>query len=329
MIYFSLILPVYNLERYIGKCVLSCIMQQCFSPKDYEIIIVDDGSEDNSINIAKQTAARYPQYDIKFITRRNGGLSAARNTGLQHATGKYVWFIDADDYIRGDALKILYDKLQEIGDINILRFSHQTIYGDAKSTPPRLTERLVSGYDIISETGFLSAWTNIYRLDFLRNNDLTFKEGVIWEDAEFNIRAYGICERVYEYTIVLYYYIRREGSISSGKANRRSLASSLSNIKSIQEFFRHVHLSRKQRKILNKRLAMIFISVIAGLKDLPKDDRENIKAEIRAEKQMYERLFSCSGNFEVKAVGLMIFHIPRIAECVLAYMMRRAIGRRR
>lgn len=330
MLNFSLILPVYNVEKHIGKCLLSCILQKNFPPENYEIIIVDDGSKDNSIDIAKQIAETYPQHNIKFISRPNGGLSAARNTGLRHAEGKYIWFIDSDDYISTDALEILSDKLQKIGDIEILRFAHQTIYHDnTKSSVPEFAERFVSGFDILKETGFLSVWINIYRLDFLRNNDLEFKEGVIWEDAEFNIRAYGICTRVYEYTIVLYYYIRREGSISSNKASYRMLHSSLSNIISIQDFFLDIPLTQKHRNILNIRLAMIFIYVIAGLRELPKTEYDRIKTEIRSKRDMYKKLFSQSGAFKLKIAGLMIFYTPYIAEYILMYMIHRAIGNQR
>ena len=323
---FSLILPVYNVEKYIGKCLLSCIRQENFSPADYEIIVVDDGCKDNSIAVARQIAETYPQHNIKFITRPNGGLSAARNTGLQHASGKYVWFIDSDDYIRTDALKILSDKLQETGDMDILRFSHQTIYNDdLQSAAPTITERFISGFDIIAETGFLSACTNIYRLDFLRSNDFTFKEGVIWEDAEFNIRVYGICERLYEYTIVLYYYIRRGGSISNSKASYKMLNSSLSNIISIQDFFLNAPLSPKQRKILNYRLSMIFISVIAGLRELPENDYKKIKANIRGCSGIYKSIFANSEDTKLQVVGIMIFYTPHIAEYILSYMMNKAI----
>ena len=85
---FSIIIPVYNVELYIKKCLLSCLEQLDFAVDNYEIIVVDDGSPDNSIRIAKDISKEFPNHHIKFISRQNGGLSAARNTGLEHVQGK-------------------------------------------------------------------------------------------------------------------------------------------------------------------------------------------------------------------------------------------------
>ena len=104
----SLILPVYNVEEYLGRCIESCLNQDL--PKsEYEIIVVIDGSPDNSIDVAKRYQKK--NKNIKIITRENGGLSAARNTGLQVASGDYVWFIDSDDAITENSLKGIYEEM--------------------------------------------------------------------------------------------------------------------------------------------------------------------------------------------------------------------------
>ena len=104
----SLILPTYNVEAYLGKCIEGCLNQNL--PKsEYEIIIVIDGSPDHSIDVAR----RYQRSNdnIKIITRENGGLSAARNTGLKAANGEYVWFVDSDDSITENCLKEIYEEM--------------------------------------------------------------------------------------------------------------------------------------------------------------------------------------------------------------------------
>ena len=105
----SIILPVYNVEAYLGRCINSCLCQDL--PKDnYEIIVVIDGSPDNSIEVARRFQS--DNDNVKIVVRENGGLSAARNTGLEAASGDYVWFIDSDDYIEENILGDIVRNLQ-------------------------------------------------------------------------------------------------------------------------------------------------------------------------------------------------------------------------
>ena len=105
----SLILPVYNVELYLPKCIESCLNQDL--PKtEYEMIIVIDGSSDNSLSVARKYQQKYGC--ISIVEQSNGGLSSARNTGLKHATGEYVWCIDTDDYINENILKGIVTQLQ-------------------------------------------------------------------------------------------------------------------------------------------------------------------------------------------------------------------------
>ena len=117
---FSIIIPVYNVEKYIGKC-LDSIMNQTY--KDYEVIIVNDGTKDHSMEIVKD-------YDVKVINQKNQGLSAARNRGVKEATGDYILFIDSDDYIEKDLLKELNKSLKNNPDL--VRFQVQEVYDNGK-----------------------------------------------------------------------------------------------------------------------------------------------------------------------------------------------------
>ena len=97
----SIIIPVYNVENYVGKCLESCLNQDI--PKnEYEIIVVNDGTKDNSVQVIEKYIT--PENNIRLIHRKNGGLSAARNTGLKEAKGEYVWFVDSDDWIENNVL---------------------------------------------------------------------------------------------------------------------------------------------------------------------------------------------------------------------------------
>lgn len=114
----SLVIPMYNVELYIEKCLNSCINQD-LSSNEYEIIIVNDGSKDTSLSRAEAIARKHN--NIKIISQENGGLSSARNTGLKNAKGEYIWFIDSDDWIEPNVLKNLY-QIASHNNLDILRF---------------------------------------------------------------------------------------------------------------------------------------------------------------------------------------------------------------
>lgn len=121
-IFVSIIVPVYNVEKYLARCLNSLIEQTLY---EIEIICVDDGSTDNSPKILKQYADKYP--NIKIITQTNKGLSAARNTGMNHAQGKYIGFVDSDDWIDKDFYEKLFYTAQKynasISAAGIIRLS--------------------------------------------------------------------------------------------------------------------------------------------------------------------------------------------------------------
>lgn len=109
-VYFSVIVPVYNVQQYLEQCIESVLRQ---SYTNYEIILVDDGSTDGSTEICDRYVTNYPF--VKVIHQENGGISAARNTGLDCATGKYVLFLDSDDFISSNALQSFYEVTAESG----------------------------------------------------------------------------------------------------------------------------------------------------------------------------------------------------------------------
>lgn len=119
----SLVIPMYNVELYIERCLNSCINQN-LSPNEYEIIVINDGSKDNSLSIVEKIVQKYT--NIHVISQINGGLSSARNTGLKNARGKYIWFIDSDDWIEPNVLKTLYDAASQ-NDVDILRFAWNVV----------------------------------------------------------------------------------------------------------------------------------------------------------------------------------------------------------
>lgn len=208
----SIIIPVYNVAAYINKCINSCFDQKV-DENLYEIIIVNDGSTDNSLELCEALQLKYP--DIKIISQKNKGLSGARNTGLQHSKGKYVWFVDSDDWIRVNCLSNIIKKLNS--EVDIIWLGHDVWYlgKSTKSYIPKEISNPITGEDLFInhlENQFY-IWKFIYRRQFLIKNELTFFDGLLYEDLEFTPRALLVAKKCITLPQVCYHYLVREGSI--------------------------------------------------------------------------------------------------------------------
>lgn len=185
--FLSIIIPVYNKEDYISDCVDSCLNQDLASD-EYEIICVNDGSVDRSLEILNRYQTQHS--NLRVITQENGGLSSARNTGLNAATGEYVWFLDADDFIASNCLGTLKEKSQS-AENDYIKFGVYHFWDDlsAEEQEKKKAHELKAEYD----TSDAYATLAIYRRDFLNQYAIRFDN---------TIRAYG------EDTFFGYYFIR-------------------------------------------------------------------------------------------------------------------------
>lgn len=222
MIKLSIIIPVYNVELYIERCLRSCLEQDLLS-EDYEIIVVNDGTKDNSISIVKRLQKEYN--NIKLIEQTNKGLSAARNTGLRNALGEYIWFVDSDDFIKrnclSDLLSVAYNN-----SLDVLCFNLQLYFENGKIIPYTIkykTLSLCSGEEFITKIDLPpAAWIALYRRSFLLNQNIFFYEGIIHEDMEFTPRAYHSAKRILFIDTPFYFYYQRNGSIMKSNSCKRA-----------------------------------------------------------------------------------------------------------
>ena len=223
---FSIIVPIYNIEKYIEKCIDS-VLAQGFT--DFELILVDDGSPDSCPQICDEYAKKDAR--VKVIHKKNGGLSSARNAGLAVAEGEYCWMVDGDDYVSPDALeKILpyANGENDIVNVDLVGFpdgkeadfenikKRRVFVGLAdEKTICKLTSQACS-------TKLLTyVWRNIYRTAFLNEKSLRFEENLCYaEDSAFNMGAYLQAEKVYFADICVYAYRDRDGSISKSRETK-------------------------------------------------------------------------------------------------------------
>ena len=328
MILFSLILPTYKVEKYIAACIESCCNQVGISPDEYEIIIVNDGTPDNSIEEARKVFPKYPNHKFKVVNRVNGGLSAARNSGLASVQGEYIWFIDSDDYIHTDALAVLSNAVV-LGDFDIVNFTHNTVYKDnrIKSNSQDFNGYKITGVDYLSKTKFLSAWTCIYKRKFLEENRLFFKEGVIWEDSEFNLRAYTLTKNCYCISNALYYYIRREDSISDLKATSFSTRSRISNVFGLDDYFSKIVIPKHHQGVVYSQIASQLVAAIAGLPELESSERKRFRKDIRKRMKSYFNIVIKCGNVRDKMILICFYIFPEFSEMYINKKIHEAIKR--
>ena len=213
---FSVIVPVYNVETYLDDCLHSLQLQDY---RDYEVICVNDGSTDHSREILTAWESRMPQ--MRVIDRENGGLSAARNTGLEAATGDYVVFVDSDDWVKPNTLSTL---AATIGNEDMICFACQRTDNIATDC---LAKEETDGWSYYNRHAlearvvpFVCVWQRCYRRQFLLDNDLRFRKGILHEDNEFTPRACLKAKSIKVIPDVLYNYRVRPNSIMTTRGIR-------------------------------------------------------------------------------------------------------------
>lgn len=222
----SIIVPVYNVEAYLEKCVES-LLDQRIPIEDYEIILIDDGSKDGSGLICDQLAS--DNQNITVIHQSNKGLSEARNAGMKVARGRYIQFVDSDDYLEENTLPELLAKMEE-KDLDILRFQVRQVSENEDSSSPLFELATANNQEIVTGKRYLQdymgyacyVWQFLFRSSFLLENSLWFMPGIIFEDTEWTPRVLALAKRVSSINLLVYDYLVREGSITRGSVEKRT-----------------------------------------------------------------------------------------------------------
>lgn len=272
MIKYSFIVPVYNTEKYLKKCLDSLVNQ---TYKDFEIIVVNDGSTDKSSNIISKYQKKYK--NIIVIDKENEGLSMARNRGVQKSSGKYIIFVDSDDYVSN---KLLEEVDKKIDDSDILRF--QIAMEDEEYT--KINEyheegfESMCGYDAfkyLSSYHFVEpAWCYVIRKNYYIENKFSFKKGVYHED--FGLIPYVIykARKVKSIDYIGYHYVQRNGSIMNNNDYKKTVKKAfdmLEQYKTMRLFAKNIN---RKNNLDDYFLSYISNSVIVKARELKKDEKK-------------------------------------------------------
>lgn len=208
----SVIVPVYNVEKYIRKC-LETLMEQTM--QEIEIIIVNDGTKDNSMNIVREFVEKYPE-KIVVLEKKNGGLSDARNYAIPYAKGEYIAFLDSDDYVE----KTIYEEMYEIAKKENSDMVECDFYWEYPNKIKKDVGEKYHNKKEMLEKVRVVAWNKLIKREILEKTQITFPVGYRYEDVEFTYKLIPYLKKVSFLKKPCVHYVQREGSISNSQNER-------------------------------------------------------------------------------------------------------------
>lgn len=319
----SFVVPVYNVADYLTECLDSLICQD-MDKEEYEIIVINDGSTDNSLEIAH----RYQRenFNVKVFSQANTGLSMTRNRGVKEAAGKYIWFVDSDDWIATNCLGEVMEKIEKH------HFPAMVALSRLKYTSPSQTQAFIeSSTDGISGKEFLYKRTYqattpcyLFKKDFLDKNNLQFLAGIYHEDSEFTPQALFFAEKIIFIEKILYFHRYRAGSITNF-ANYKRCSDLVVVSKSLARFKVRNCKTPPDKHIFDEIISYTLIYLFSVLYSF-KDNKKAIGflSDLRKEKTILKS-FKRSSKPHFKIGYYVLLGCPRLFWRVYSQMEKRRL----
>lgn len=284
----SVIVPIYNVEKYLEKCINSLLSQTL---EDIQIILVNDGSKDNSGNIAKEYEKNNKDRVI-YVEKENGGLSDARNYGLKYATGDFIAFLDSDDYIEKNAYEKMYNKaIEENADYVECDFLWEfpnKIRVD-KQYPYKNKKEMLSFVRVV-------AWNKLIKRQLITDNNLEFPKGLRYEDVEFTYKLIPFINKFAYVDKPFIHYVQRKGSIANVQNERT--AEIFTVLDNVIEFYKKNNIYEKYRDELEYNYARYLLC--SSLKRMCKIKDKTIREKLLTES--WKRLNSNFPNWKENVI---------------------------
>lgn len=296
-------MPVYNCEDYLED-TLDCVFDQTF--KDFELICVDDGSSDDSLDILKEFSRKDSR--LRIISQENKGSGAARNRGLKESNGKYLFFMDSDDYIVPDFLKISNKNISK-GDFDFIMFQIASIRynrkdGDVMFTPYNLNEEFVFNYEINKTSvlnSYFAPWSKFYKKEFLEKQNILFDEELPYEDVLVHVKSMIKASKILFVPECLYYYrLDSQNSLTSDSTTHIKIFDVIESVKQylvaenlLDAFEIEFESFKTQQAIYHLSFPIdeeYFMKAKSYLKDV---DCQNNTIINDYSKEIYEIMFNC------------------------------------
>ena len=287
--FFSIIVPVYNAAPYIERCLQS-VFEQNIGENKLEVIVINDGSTDNSEQIASELSKG--RRDVIILTQKNKGLGGARNTGIENASGEYIIFLDADDYLDENCLTLLDKRINDkrFSEIDVFELSCNFVSEKNKIITifiPQFTGEIYDGIEYyLKAKSINSACNKIYKRSSLEN--LRFKEKIYSEDSDFNSRAFFFFKKVCALDIVIANFVQTTGSITRSKnkdTQRKYLQDTITVSRSFQDFEKiHSAHSLEEKKYFDKKYTLFTVTIFYLLYKYNMKTSEALKIKSELEK---------------------------------------------
>ena len=310
----SIIIPMYNAEKYIGIC-LDSILGSNLLKEEYEIVIVNDGSQDKSPEIAQDYASRYS--NVRYLTQENQGQSTARNYGIKTCKGEYVWCVDADDKVISEQLTKIIQALDEYKNLDILAIQLQNVteegqYLDVECSQPTLEHnKVLSGVEaILSGYNPSSICALITKKQLFIDNNIFFVKGITHQDVELTYRLMPCAMKVVFSDIIPYLYIYHPNSTSKSMVPEKKIKYIKDDIYIINSF-RRLALSFKDINpqlysvIFNRSQNVLFGLVYSLYKNKKEWGKLGINSVILDELKK-EQLYPMKGHFDSLKKSLFV-----------------------
>ena len=271
----SIVVPTYNVEKYIARC-LNSLHNQDVKHDTYEIIVVNDGSTDHSLEVVQELTATW--INVKIISQPNAGLSEARNTGLRLAKGEYIWFIDSDDWIEEYSLPIIMEHLK---GLDILMIEHN-LANDQSKTPNtiryEIPNHLYTGIQILDQRNPQNCVPfYIYRKSLITDNQLCFKKGIYYEDSLFTPMILCYAQDIRFLSQPIYNYYQRPGSITNSRKTSKHCLDCIVIANELIDFIQNRKiLQPKEQYLLNNRIASVMGRFVLNWMKLDKKDQTKV-----------------------------------------------------
>ena len=261
---YDIIIPIYNIQQELGRCLDSIARQSCGK---FRAIMVDDGSTDQSPQIAKSFAAKDSRFE--YYRKENGGLSDARNYGIGKSSSEYLLFVDGDDFLEEYALEVIERELAEC-PVDVLEFNGWIVEHGKKIRPVNHSYidpgKVKNGRDYLLDNVkarlmVAAVWVKAVRSSLIVRHRHYFEKGLLHEDVLWTPRLYLLADTVKYIDVRLYNYVQREGSIMHPADKAENVRHAKKIFYQLEAYYRGLALTKGQRHILTSYLARQMISV--------------------------------------------------------------------
>ena len=328
----SVIVPIYNKKSSLNKCIES-IINQTFV--DFELIIIDDGSTDGSGEICDSFSEKDRR--IKVFHKKNEGVSAARNTGIEKSSGKYILFIDSDDWIEINTIEVLVNSIKKFNSDLVMCSISYDYYVDKK-----LDSNLIKGIsninnynvkelgnnfkELFEKCNFLSSCNKIFLANIIKENNIKYDtDCIIYEDFDFNLKVLDKSDRITIIPDILYHYIIQKNESILSRRNKINLVEDINKVTtSLITFLNNINLNNEDMKYMYEYMFVLYHHCINKLIQVKNEEPMNKKIEVLKNLKKDKNFELIMGNYGENILFYrVIYFLIKMKMFYIAYFLIR------